>query len=86
MYNPNDSSNLEVLEFLGDSVLKLLGSIEVYVNNQLVMEGDLHRKRAQIVQNEYLKQIAIKQKMYIYLLCNKTQFYPGNFIVKSINA
>lgn len=78
-YNDSNRFNYEVLEFLGDGILKLLASIEVFVKHPLEMEGFLHVKRAKIVSNENLRRIGIKQYIFKYILTDRLDYYPKEF-------
>jgi len=48
----------ERLEFLGDSVMGFLVARELYKSNKYFSEGELTRRRAQLVNNNYLAQKA----------------------------
>ncbi|ETN39979.1 uncharacterized protein HMPREF1541_04254 [Cyphellophora europaea CBS 101466] len=50
--------NYDALEFLGDSIFKLLISVKLYEQHQNWPEGFLTRKRALLVSNEYLASAA----------------------------
>lgn len=52
------ASNNERLEFLGDAVLGLLVSVDLYCRYQDATEGDLSRMRSSLVNGETLAQIA----------------------------
>jgi dsRNA-specific ribonuclease len=75
-----NESNYEVYEFLGDAVLKLLGSIEVFVEYPLSMEGDLHLRRARIVSNENLRCISVRKKLFYYIMSFKFDYLPEEFL------
>ena len=48
----------ERLEFLGDSIMGFLVARELYNSNKYFSEGELTRRRAQLVNNNYLAQKA----------------------------
>jgi ribonuclease-3 len=48
----------ERLEFLGDSIMGFLVARELYKSNKYFSEGELTRRRAQLVNNSYLAQRA----------------------------
>lgn len=53
------SQNYEALEFLGDSVVKLVVSFQLYEQHPTWPEGYLTRKRALLVSNEFLANAAL---------------------------
>ncbi len=58
----------ERLEFLGDSVLNFIVSEELYKSNMFLSEGELTRRRAFIVNNKVLANIAKDMCIGKYLL------------------
>ncbi|KAF2076949.1 hypothetical protein CYY_001725 [Polysphondylium violaceum] len=58
-FKPHMQSN-QRLEFLGDSVLKLISSVYLFINLPEGKEGDLSKKRSDHTKNEYLREIAKK--------------------------
>lgn len=57
----------ERLEFLGDSVLGFLVAQELYKSNKYFSEGELTRRRAQLVNNSFLAKKARKIDLGRYL-------------------
>ena len=59
----------ERFEFLGDSILGFLVSKELYKSNKYFSEGELTRRRAQLVNNSYLYEKAKKMNLgnFLYL-------------------
>jgi ribonuclease-3 len=59
----------ERLEFLGDSIMSFLVARELYKSNKYFSEGELTRRRAQLVNNSYLAQRAkdLGLGKYLYL-------------------
>ncbi len=59
----------ERFEFLGDSILGFLVSKELYKSNKYFSEGELTRRRAQLVNNSFLYEKAKKMNLgkYLYL-------------------
>jgi dsRNA-specific ribonuclease len=56
-----------VLEFLGDAVLKMLSSIEIFVAFPLANENILHVERARIVSNENLRRASVINRFFHYI-------------------
>ena len=61
----------ERLEFLGDSILNLIISEELYKLNKYFSEGELTRHRAIYVNNTFLANIAKKLNIGSYILLGK---------------
>ena len=59
----------ERLEFLGDSILGFLVAKELYKSNKYFSEGELTRRRSQLVNNSFLAEKAKKMKLgkFLYL-------------------
>ena len=59
----------ERFEFLGDSILGFLVSKELYKSNKYFSEGELTRRRAQLVNNSFLYEKAKKMNLgnFLYL-------------------
>jgi len=59
----------ERFEFLGDSILGFLVSKKLYESNKYFSEGDLTRRRAQLVNNSFLYEKAKKLNLgdFLYL-------------------
>ena len=61
MYNCNTLDfNYEVLEFIGDTVLKLLTTIQIFNDNPTFEEGQIHVERMKLIKNSNLKITAVK--------------------------
>jgi ribonuclease-3 len=61
----------ERLEFLGDSILNFVISKMLFENNEFFSEGELTRRRAILVNNIYLADIAKKLDIGKFLLLGK---------------
>jgi ribonuclease III len=61
----------ERLEFLGDSILNFILSETLYQSNQYFSEGELTRRRAQVVNNSVLADVAVRLDIGPYLLLGK---------------
>jgi len=61
----------ERLEFLGDSILGFLVARELYNSNKYFSEGELTRRRSQLVNNVYLAEKAKKIGLGKYLLLGR---------------
>ncbi|KAG8218739.1 hypothetical protein J3R82DRAFT_4409 [Butyriboletus roseoflavus] len=80
--------NYERLEFFGDSFLKYLASVYVFVTNPAQHEGALHAARQRIINNKVLMQSAdqiglpqyIQSKPFSHKL-----WYPPNFTVDPLS-
>ena len=57
----------ERLEFLGDSILGFLVAKELYKSNKYFSEGELTRRRSQLVNNSFLAEKAKKMKLGKFL-------------------
>ena len=81
--------NNERLEFLGDSLLNLVVSEELFLEKKLKKEGDLSKKRAFIVSrknlNEIAEKIILKSKIKSNLKSISTNIY-GNILEALIGA
>ncbi|KAI8876441.1 dicer-2 protein [Backusella circina FSU 941] len=74
--------NYERLEILGDSILKLLSTISLYVNFSFKDEGQLHVMRIRIVCNKALYRAAKRLKFYRYITShafNSRYWRPPHF-------
>ncbi|KAH0835062.1 Dicer-like protein 2 [Fonsecaea pedrosoi] len=60
-------TNYETLEFLGDSILKLVVSIQLYDRHKNWPEGYLTLKRAVLVSNQYLAKAALKAGLSTFI-------------------
>ncbi len=61
----------ERLEFLGDSILNFLVAEKLYRTNEFFSEGELTRRRASIVNNRKLSEIARELNLGKYLRLGK---------------
>ena len=72
------SFNYESLEFLGDTVLKLLATIEVFYENPSFEEGQLHIERSSYIKNNNLRRVAVKDLIFRYIFSNRfTEHHVG---------
>jgi dsRNA-specific ribonuclease len=60
-------TNYETLEFLGDSILKLVVTIQLYDRHKNWPEGYLTLKRAVLVSNQYLAKAALKAGLSTFI-------------------
>ena len=81
-----DGANNERLEFLGDSVLNLLLSERLYREFPMASEGDLSRRRARLVSEEPLAEIAQSMQLGELLLLGSGELKTGGFRRQSILA
>ena len=83
-YNP--LNNLESFEFFGDSVLKLLSTIEVYCQNLSANEGELTLERIKLINNKFLSKICVGNSFYPFLLHVRfPETPPGFYSIDNIN-
>jgi len=80
------SKNNERLEFLGDSVLGQIISIELYQRFPQAREGVLSRLRASLVKGETLAKISIELELGDYLKLGSGELKSGGFRRESILA
>ena len=80
------SHNYERLEFLGDSLLGMIVSRELYHRHPGVPEGDLSRLRASLVRGITLAEIARHMKLGDYLLMDPGALKSGTFNRDSVLA
>ena len=81
--NSNQEFNYESLEFLGDTVLKTLATIQIFNDNPQFEEGDMHIGRARIVKNNNLKRVAVKNHLFRYIFTtNFSPWTPSGFTSK----
>ncbi|KAI4335598.1 hypothetical protein L6164_014232 [Bauhinia variegata] len=59
--------SLERLEVLGDAFLKFAAGRHVFLKHDHLDEGDLTRRRSNIVENSNLYKLAIKHKLQVYI-------------------
>ncbi len=81
-----NKSHNERLEFLGDSILNFLMSVELYQRFPEADEGDLSRLRAQLVKGETLGKLAIELKLGDFLRLGEGELKSGGFRRESILA
>ncbi len=77
-------SNNERLEFLGDSVLGLVISENIYVRKPEATEGQLSRMRASLVKQEALAQVARDIDLGEYINLGGGELKSGGFRLSSI--
>lgn len=63
----SQTENCETLEFIGDSVLKLLASIEVFISNPGHSERALHIKRKNLICNAFLWKKNVSNFIFRYI-------------------
>ncbi len=80
------SKNNERLEFLGDSVLGQIISVELYQRFPQAREGVLSRLRASLVKGETLAKIAAELELGNYLKLGSGELKSGGFRRESILA
>ncbi len=80
------AKNNERLEFLGDSVLGQIISIELYQRFPQAREGVLSRLRANLVKGETLAKISIELELGDYLKLGSGELKSGGFRRESILA
>ncbi|CAD8179435.1 unnamed protein product [Paramecium pentaurelia] len=80
-FNQDDQTNYQVLEFLGDANLKLLSSIQVFIELPFANEHILHLERARIVSNENLRKFSIIHRFFNCIKCTNFIYNPPEFIL-----
>lgn len=78
------SSNYERLEFLGDSVLNLVISENIYLREPEASEGELSRIRASLVKQEALAQVARDMDLGDYINLGGGELKSGGYRRSSI--
>ncbi|VAW93541.1 Ribonuclease III [hydrothermal vent metagenome] len=78
--------NNERMEFLGDSILNNIISIEIYRRFPKTSEGDLSRLRASLVKGETLAKIAVEYSIGDYIKLGTGELKSGGFRRSSILA
>jgi len=71
--NERGVKSYEKLEFLGDSILEFISSKYLYNKYLNLTEGELTKVRAQVVCEDSLKDVAMKHKIYDYVLLSKSE-------------
>jgi ribonuclease-3 len=79
-------NNNERLEFLGDSILGVVISRELYKRFDHVDEGKLSRLRSHLVRGQTLAQLAIKLELSEVLVLGSGELKSGGFRRESIQA
>jgi len=77
--------NYERLETLGDSFLKILATVRVFIEFPQCAEGSLHRKRRKDICNATLTALAKEKEVYLYLTSKqfrKQSWAVGNLFSK----
>lgn len=77
-------SNNERLEFIGDSVLGLVISTEIYERFPEIDEGELSRRRASLVRGDTLAEIALELSLGDYIILGSGELKSGGFRRESI--
>ncbi|HCX13202.1 MAG TPA: ribonuclease III, partial [Gammaproteobacteria bacterium] len=80
------SNNNERLEFLGDSILGVVISRELYKRFDHVDEGKLSRLRSHLVRGQTLAQLAGKLELSDILILGSGELKSGGFKRESIQA
>jgi len=85
MYDHNELKfNYELLEFLGDTIFKLLATIEIICENPRANEGEMHLLRSSIVKNNNLKRVGVKKKIFFFMFTTKfIPWIPCGFVDKT---
>ncbi|GAA5800244.1 hypothetical protein HPULCUR_005669 [Helicostylum pulchrum] len=81
--------NYERLETLGDSLLKFIATIRLYINFPFSNEGELHHLRIRVICNRAMYRSAKRLKFYRYVTSqafNRRYWRPPNFTSPADNA
>ncbi|KAI8991530.1 dicer-2 protein [Mycotypha africana] len=81
--------NYERLETLGDSLLKFIATIRLYINFPFSNEGELHHLRIRVICNRALYRAAKRLKFYRYITShafNRRYWRPPGFLSSADNA
>jgi dsRNA-specific ribonuclease len=73
IYKSNKNENYEEYEFIGDCVLKLLATIEAFVEEPKHEEGELHLARARVISNSNLHAKSIKKQLFQFILTTPSE-------------
>lgn len=73
IYKSNKHENYEEYEFIGDCVLKLLATIEAFVEEPKHEEGELHLARARVISNSNLHVKSIKKLLFQFILTTPSE-------------
>ncbi len=71
MYKFSKVDNYEEYEFIGDVVLKMLSTVQVFLDRPTGDESELHLARANLVCNANLHRKSIMKNIYRYVLTKK---------------
>jgi len=69
----------ERLEFLGDSILGFLVAEQLYKTNKYFSEGELTRRRSQLVNNSFLAEKSKELKIGDYIFLGKGEIIQNGF-------
>ncbi len=69
----------ERLEYLGDSILGFLVAEQLYKTNKYFSEGELTRRRSQLVNNNFLSEKAKELKLGDYIFLGKGEKLQNGF-------
>ena len=69
--NENGVESYEKLEFLGDSILEFISSKYIYKNHQNLKEGEMSKLRSDVVCEQSLYEVALKNEFDKFLLLGK---------------
>ena len=72
----SQTDNYEGLEFFGDTILKMLATVQVFFEFPEAEEGTLHVERNKIINNNNLRIKALINKFYPYIIQTNIPFYP----------
>jgi len=79
-------NNNERMEFLGDSILNNIISIDIYQRFPDISEGDLSRLRASLVKGETLAKVALEYSLGDFIKLGSGELKSGGFRRESILA
>ena len=82
----NMTMDYERLETLGDSLLKFIATIRLFINFPFDDEGELHYLRIRVICNKALYKAAKKLKIFRYVTSqafNRRHWRPHHFVAKS---
>ncbi len=83
---PGETENNEKLEFLGDSVLGLIISENLFINSEDKNEGDLAKIKSFVVSEDILATVAKRIRVDNYILIGKGEEYSGGRNKKTLLA
>ena len=79
MYKFSKFDNYEEYEFIGDVVLKMLSTVQIFLEKPDCNESELHISRANIICNANLHRKGILKKVYKYIFAKKYSELPPPF-------